>query len=114
MDATILEVGVGGYYDSTNIVPKPIVTGVTSLGLDHVAVLGNTLREIAWQKGGIYKASVPALTVDQPEEAMEMLRQQAKTLKVSPTRLGAVYLVVHTCNYLSRRPVLPLYRLFLS
>jgi len=42
-------------YDSTNIVPKPIVTGVTSLGLDHIHVLGKTLAEIGWQKGGIYK-----------------------------------------------------------
>jgi folylpolyglutamate synthase len=57
MDATILEVGVGGAYDSTNIVPKPIVTGVTALGFDHTAVLGKTLREIGWQKGGIFKVS---------------------------------------------------------
>ena len=55
VDATILEVGIGGLYDSTNIVPKPVVTGITSLGLDHVSVLGNTLGEIAYQKGGIYK-----------------------------------------------------------
>lgn len=57
VDATILEVGVGGTYDSTNIIPKPIVTGVTALGIDHVGVLGKTLKEIAWQKGGIYKVS---------------------------------------------------------
>ena len=55
VDATILEVGVGGMYDSTNIVPKPIVTGVSALGIDHVGVLGKTLKEIAWQKAGIYK-----------------------------------------------------------
>jgi len=55
VDATILEVGVGGTYDSTNIVPKPVVTGVTALGIDHVTVLGKTLQEIAWQKGGIFK-----------------------------------------------------------
>lgn len=55
VNATILEVGVGGTYDSTNIVPRPVVTGVTALGLDHVNVLGKTLKEIAWQKGGIYK-----------------------------------------------------------
>ena len=42
-------------YDCTNIVPKPVVTGVSALGIDHVAVLGNTLEKIAWQKGGIYK-----------------------------------------------------------
>lgn len=57
VDATILEVGVGGTYDSTNIVPSPIVTGVTALGIDHVFVLGKTIPEIATQKGGIYKVS---------------------------------------------------------
>lgn len=57
VDATILEVGVGGTYDSTNIVPKPIVTAISALGIDHVAVLGKTLEDIAWQKGGIYKVS---------------------------------------------------------
>ena len=102
VDATILEVGVGGLHDSTNIVPKPVVTGVTALGLDHTAVLGNTIKEIAYQKGGIYKVpsvhfvtrvrvpmrlppqeGVPALTVNQPEEGYEMLRQQAQDRKVS-------------------------------
>lgn len=55
VDATILEVGVGGTYDSTNIVPKPVVTGITALGLDHITVLGNSIPEIARQKAGIYK-----------------------------------------------------------
>ena len=44
-------------YDSTNIVPKPVVTGVSALGYDHVNVLGKTLKEIGYQKGGIYKVS---------------------------------------------------------
>ncbi|KIM25926.1 hypothetical protein M408DRAFT_330918 [Serendipita vermifera MAFF 305830] len=83
VDTTILEVGVGGEYDSTNIVPQPLVTGVTSLGLDHIAVLGKTLGEIAWQKAGIYKEGVPAYTVDQPPEAMEVLRARATEKKVS-------------------------------
>lgn len=61
VDATILEVGVGGTYDSTNIVPKPIVTGITALGIDHVNVLGRTLGEIAWQKGGIFKVKLVLL-----------------------------------------------------
>ncbi|CAG7848502.1 Folylpolyglutamate synthase; AltName: Full=Folylpoly-gamma-glutamate synthetase; Short=FPGS; AltName: Full=Tetrahydrofolylpolyglutamate synthase; Short=Tetrahydrofolate synthase [Serendipita indica DSM 11827] len=78
VDTAILEVGIGGEYDSTNIVPKPIVTGVTSLGLDHVATLGGTLAKIAWQKGGIYKTGVPAYTVPQPAEALEVLRERAE------------------------------------
>ncbi|KAG9048582.1 Folylpolyglutamate synthetase [Tulasnella sp. UAMH 9824] len=83
VDATILEVGVGGLYDSTNIVPKPVVTGITSLGIDHTAVLGNTLKEIGYQKGGIYKPGVPALTVEQPEEGMNAIQDQAKAQKAS-------------------------------
>lgn len=55
VDATILEVGIGGLYDCTNIVPQPVVAGVSSLGIDHVNVLGSTIQEIAFQKGGIYK-----------------------------------------------------------
>ncbi|KAK2466320.1 hypothetical protein APHAL10511_001962 [Amanita phalloides] len=83
VNATILEVGVGGTYDSTNIVPQPVVAGVTALGLDHVHILGKTLKEIAWQKGGIFKEGVPAFTVEQPAEALEMLRQRAVELKAS-------------------------------
>lgn len=82
-DATVLEVGVGGTYDSTNIVPKPVVTGITALGIDHVTVLGKTLKEIAWQKGGIFKEGIPAFTMEQPQEGMEVLRERAKELKAS-------------------------------
>ncbi|KAJ6539491.1 FolC bifunctional protein [Mycena capillaripes] len=83
VDVTILEVGVGGTYDSTNIVPKPVTTGITALGIDHVTVLGKTLAEIAWHKGGIFKEDVPAFTVNQPLEGLDVLRQQAKDLKAS-------------------------------
>jgi len=61
VDATVLEVGIGGTYDCTNVVPRPIVTGITSLGIDHVSVLGKTIEEIAWQKGGIFKVYTPTL-----------------------------------------------------
>jgi len=81
VDATILEVGVGGTYDCTNIVPRPIATGISSLGIDHVGVLGKTIAEIAWQKGGIFKEGVPAITVDQPREGMDVLRQRSVELK---------------------------------
>jgi folylpolyglutamate synthase len=84
VDATILEVGIGGRYDSTNIVPKPNVTGITSLGIDHTFMLGNTIEEIAWQKGGIYKAGVPALTVQQKPEALEVLKKCAQEAGALP------------------------------
>ncbi|KIM90938.1 hypothetical protein PILCRDRAFT_811436 [Piloderma croceum F 1598] len=82
VNATVLEVGVGGTYDSTNIVPRPVVTGITSLGFDHQGVLGNTLGEIASQKAGIFKEGVPALTVSQPEEGLKSLRKRAKELEL--------------------------------
>ncbi|KAL5636568.1 hypothetical protein ACGC1H_000502 [Rhizoctonia solani] len=83
VNATILEVGLGGRFDTTNIVPKPVVTGITSLGLDHTALLGKTLPEIAWQKAGIYKAGVPAYTVNQPSEALEVIKQEAEKAQAS-------------------------------
>lgn len=49
MDVAIYEVGVGGAWDSTNIIMKPAVTGITTLGIDHVAVLGDTIDKIAWR-----------------------------------------------------------------
>ena len=57
VDVAIMEVGIGGEYDSTNLFERPIVCGVTSLGLDHTNILGNTIEEIAWNKAGIFKAS---------------------------------------------------------
>lgn len=84
VDATILEVGIGGTYDSTNIVPKPRVTGVTTLGIDHIFVLGKTIEEIAAQKGGIFKKDTPALTVaGQPPAGLEVLRSRAEELQAS-------------------------------
>ncbi|KAF9057696.1 FolC bifunctional protein [Panaeolus papilionaceus] len=81
VDATVLEVGVGGTFDSTNIVPKPVVTGITALGIDHVQVLGKTLPEIAWQKSGIFKESVPAYSVDQSQDALQVIEERSKELK---------------------------------
>ncbi|ODQ66189.1 FolC bifunctional protein [Nadsonia fulvescens var. elongata DSM 6958] len=71
VDSAIYEVGVGGEYDSTNIFVKPTATGVTSLGLDHTALLGNTLESIAWNKSGIFKSGVPALAVKPASPSVE-------------------------------------------
>ncbi|KAG1892313.1 FolC bifunctional protein [Suillus subluteus] len=91
VDATILEVGIGGRSDSTNIVPKPVVTGVTALGYDHTRLLGEKLSQIANQKGGIYKArffeGVPALTVEQPEDGILELGVCAAEQRVIRTLL---------------------------
>lgn len=77
VDTAIIECGIGGEYDSTNILVRPTVTGITSLGIDHIAMLGNTIEEIAWHKGGIMKASAPCFTSPQPQSAIEVLRKRA-------------------------------------
>ncbi|KAL2430839.1 Folylpolyglutamate synthase [Exophiala dermatitidis] len=82
VDAAIYEVGVGGAWDSTNVVQTPIVTGITTLGIDHVAVLGHTLAKIAGHKAGIFKEGVPAFSVPQDPEAVEVLRDRAAEIGV--------------------------------
>lgn len=77
VDTAIIECGIGGEYDGTNILVKPRVTGITSLGIDHVNLLGNTIEEIAWHKAGIMKPGVPAFTVPQPAPAQKVLEERA-------------------------------------
>lgn len=77
VDSAIIECGIGGEFDSTNILAKPTVTAVTSLGIDHTAMLGSTLPEIAWHKAGIFKAGSVAFTAPQKEEAITVLQERA-------------------------------------
>ncbi len=78
VDTAVVECGIGGEYDSTNILVQPTVTGITSLGIDHVAMLGGTIEEIAWHKAGIMKHGALAFTAPQPEAALTVLRRRAE------------------------------------
>ncbi|KAG7476804.1 hypothetical protein MATL_G00086680 [Megalops atlanticus] len=80
VDLAVIEVGIGGAYDCTNIIRKPWVCGVSSLGIDHTSILGDTIEKIAWQKGGIFKPGVPAFTVKQPEGPMTVLQERAEEI----------------------------------
>jgi dihydrofolate synthase/folylpolyglutamate synthase len=60
-DIVILEVGLGGRFDSTNIIKAPLCSVITSIGLDHIAVLGNTVEKIAFEKAGIIKKGCPVV-----------------------------------------------------
>ncbi|CAK8571120.1 unnamed protein product [Lathyrus sativus] len=82
VDAAIIEVGLGGTEDSTNAIKEPTVCGITSLGMDHTEILGDTLGQIASHKAGIFKPKVPAFTVPQPPEAMDVILERAKELRV--------------------------------
>lgn len=78
-DCCVFEVGVGGEYDSTNIIEKPIACGVTLLGIDHTFMLGKTIEEIAWNKGGIFKAGAPAYTIsNQNANGLKVLLDRAE------------------------------------
>uniref|UniRef100_A0A3P8VQ39 Folylpolyglutamate synthase n=1 Tax=Cynoglossus semilaevis TaxID=244447 RepID=A0A3P8VQ39_CYNSE len=81
VDVAIIEVGIGGAYDCTNIIRRPWVCGISSLGIDHTQILGDTIEKIAWQKGGIFKLDVPAYTVKQQENALAVLKERAKEIK---------------------------------
>ena len=76
VDLAIFEVGLGGRLDATNII-KPLVCAITTLGLDHTNVLGETIEEIAREKAGIIKPGVPVVVAQNPPEALDVIRRQA-------------------------------------
>jgi hypothetical protein len=69
VDVSVIEVGLGGRLDATNIMSSPAACCITSLGMDHMAVLGNTLEKIAFEKAGILKPGVPCVLTPQKPEA---------------------------------------------
>ncbi|WP_170588876.1 bifunctional folylpolyglutamate synthase/dihydrofolate synthase [Ruegeria arenilitoris] len=79
-DYTLLEVGLGGRLDATNVIAKPAVTVITPVSIDHEQFLGNTLAKIAAEKAGIIKRGVPCIVGPQPDEAMEVIEATAARL----------------------------------
>ena len=78
-DIVVLEVGLGGALDSTNVIPAPLAAVIGSLSLDHTAILGETVAEIAEQKAGIIKCGSPAvLSYGNPAEAAGVVRRRAE------------------------------------
>lgn len=92
VDGVVLECGIGGRYDSTNIVERPMVTAITRLGIDHVDMLGETIEEIAWHKAGIMKEGAMCLTAEgQKKEAMDVLHSVASELGIEVVEVGVHY-----------------------
>ncbi|KAK4129740.1 putative folylpolyglutamate protein [Parathielavia appendiculata] len=77
VDAAVYETGIGGEFDATNVVERPVASGISTLGIDHVFVLGDTVDKIAWHKAGIMKPGSPAFTIEQVPEAAEVLKKRA-------------------------------------
>src|SRR3989304_2084448 len=83
VEMAVLEVGLGGRLDSTNVV-MPQVSVITNVGLDHTAILGNTLSSIAYEKAGIIKQGVPVVSAGEAPEALSVIE---KTCKEKDSRL---------------------------
>ncbi|KAA0157195.1 hypothetical protein FNF29_00547 [Cafeteria roenbergensis] len=95
VDVLVLEVGLGGRLDATNVVPRPVACGITRLDYDHVEVLGGTMAAIAAEKAGILKRACPAWTVQQSSEGAVVLARQAGAV-------GAPLAVVSPADQLAR------------
>lgn len=94
VDVAIMEVGMGGLLDSTNVC-QPILTGITTIGLDHVALLGDTLEAIAEQKAGIIKQEMPLVTGRIAPEALAVIDRIAEGKDAPRLAYGTDYQVRH-------------------
>lgn len=94
VDVAIMEVGMGGLFDSTNVC-QPILTGITTIGLDHVALLGDTLEAIAEQKAGIIKQGMPLVTGRIAPEALAVIDRIAEGKDAPRLAYGTDYQVRH-------------------
>ncbi|KAK3938433.1 folylpolyglutamate synthase [Diplogelasinospora grovesii] len=79
VDVAIYETHHGGQYDATNVILHPVVTALTSIGMDHVRELGPSIENIAWHKAGIFKASAPAFSL--PREAEDRAAEKGVVLR---------------------------------
>lgn len=78
VDCAVMEVGIGGEYDPTNIIQNPVACGITAIHFDHINILGNTIEDIAWSKAGILKPKVPVFTIKQEQNAaIKMIKSRA-------------------------------------
>lgn len=95
-DVLLLEVGLGGRFDATNVIDHPAAAVVTSIGHDHAEYLGTTLEAIAGEKAGIFKRGCPAVIAPQDYlEADETLRDEAERVGASPILVGQQDFSVH-------------------
>lgn len=82
VDYALIEVGMGGRMDATNVIRHPELTVISSISYDHQAFLGDTLEEIAWQKAGIIKESCPVVLSENSDEVCKVIEQEATKKKV--------------------------------
>ncbi|PGT88153.1 MULTISPECIES: bifunctional folylpolyglutamate synthase/dihydrofolate synthase [Bacillaceae] len=95
-DILLLETGLGGRLDSTNII-NPLLSIITNVGYDHMNILGNTITEIASEKAGIIKQNVPVLTAVEKDEALQVIKNKAKQLDAESLSVGSeIHILEHS------------------
>lgn len=100
VDYAVIEVGLGGRLDATNVV-SPLISVITSLSLDHINVLGDTLAKIAYEKGGIIKNNTPVVVAPQKDEAILVLKKIAEERNSPMFQVGKDYLYAQAAKSLS-------------
>lgn len=88
-DVTLIETGLGGRFDATNVIQKPALTAITPVSMDHMRFLGNTLDAIASEKAGILKPSVTSIIGPQNPAAMEIIENRANEIGAPLLRQGS-------------------------
>ena len=106
----ILETGLGGRLDATNIVEKPVVTVITSISLDHTEILGDTIEEIAGEKAGIIKQNIPIVYDGREKRAERVIlqkaeEQNAKAVPLDEEKLSIQGSTDHSVDYMFDNPV---------
>ncbi len=95
-DVLLLETGVGGRLDATNVFAKPRLTIITQISIDHIEFLGGTIKSIAAEKAAIIKPGVPCIVSSQPKEVMEIIEQEAKRKKSKLIRQNEEWQILKT------------------
>ncbi|WP_246625000.1 bifunctional folylpolyglutamate synthase/dihydrofolate synthase [Fictibacillus nanhaiensis] len=93
-DVVLYEAGLGGLYDSTNVI-TPILSLITNVGFDHMAILGESIEAISFQKAGIIKNTIPVISTAEQKEAVDVITKKAKDMNSTAYLLNAHFSVQH-------------------
>lgn len=98
VDIAIMETGMGGRLDATNVIKHPLATVITSIDYDHMEYLGNDLEIIAGEKGGIFKKGSPVIIGEERESLIALFKSIAHAKQT-----GDVYIVNDECSFMNIR-----------
>lgn len=97
-DVLLLEVGLGGRYDATNVVPRPAASVITPVSLDHMEYLGDSIPKIALEKAGIIKRGAPVILAEQSLEGQAVMEAEAARMRSGPIQIGGQDFATHEEN----------------